>query len=141
MQSLVLVRGLPGSGKSTLAKKICRQCNGEHIEADMFFTDSNNENYQFNPSLLSQAHAWCQSQTLKALNKGKTVIVSNTFIQRWEITPYQKIAKQMNIDLKIYECYQQFDSIHDVPSSTIKQMKRRWSILSGELKQCLETPQ
>ncbi|MPW36574.1 ATP-binding protein [Vibrio sp. B1Z05] len=138
MQLLILVRGLPGSGKSTLAKKLCQQCAGVHLEADMFFTDSNDENYQFNANQLSEAHAWCQSQTVKALKKGKTVVISNTFVQKWEIVAYQKIAKQLSIGLKIYECYQQFDSIHHVPSSKIKQMSKRWFTLSGELKQCLE---
>ncbi|OBT12134.1 hypothetical protein A9264_03055 [Vibrio sp. UCD-FRSSP16_10] len=136
VQSLILIRGLPGSGKSTLAHKLCQQSDALHFEADMYFTDDNGR-YAFDPNQLKQAHQWCQNKTRAALEEGRTVVVSNTFVQAWEIKPYQFMADTLNVRIKIYECHQQFANIHHVPEHKIKQMRKRWHTLSGELKRYL----
>lgn len=125
MARLVLIRGLPGSGKSTLAKKWVNEEGYTHFEADMYFVDANGE-YLFEPQLLHEAHKWCQQQTKLALKRNQNVVVSNTFVQRWEITPYAKLAKQLKVELEVIECRGDFGSIHDVPEETIIKMKRRW---------------
>ena len=80
MKELILLRGLPGNGKSTFAKVI----GGTHYEADMYFMEDGI--YNFDPSGLKDAHAWCRNSTETAMRRGEDkVIVSNTFTQEWEM--------------------------------------------------------
>jgi predicted kinase len=131
MSNLILVRGLPGSGKSTLAK-LLQEGGGCITSADDYFTAPTGE-YNFNPSLLPQAHAQCQEETRKHLWEGD-VIVANTFSQRWEIQPYIQIASEANARLTVVDL---FDggladaelaqrNIHGVPVAGISAMRARW---------------
>lgn len=136
---LVLIRGLPGSGKTTLAKKIKQADGFVHLEADMYFTDENDEGYQFDASQLGAAHLWCQKQTQLNLKQGRSVVVSNTFTQVWEIKPYQRMAQQCSIELHIYECEGQFTNVHNVPLDKIEAMRKRWDVLPRDLKKRLKS--
>ena len=138
---LVLIRGLPGSGKSTFAKQLKQTHDLVHLEADMFFTDENDEGYQFDASKLGAAHLWCQKQTQKHLKQGRSVVVSNTFTQLWEIRPYQRMAKQCSAELIIYECEGQFENVHNVPLDKIEAMRKRWDVLPRDLKKRLKSTQ
>ena len=117
MVKLTLIRGLPGSGKSTLAKKQ----HGIHLEADMFFIK--NHVYCYNPALIVKAHRWCEKRTLKLLQRGQSVVVSNTFIQWWHIEPYIQMAKRQNVPLKLLEAKGSYQNVHDVPEDVIARMK------------------
>ncbi|MBD1556789.1 ATP-binding protein [Vibrio sp. S9_S30] len=121
MPRLILVRGLPGSGKSTYAKSLSIH----HVEADMYFVNQQGT-YQFNPDELQQAHRWCQEQTEHVLKEGRDVVVSNTFVERWEMNPYLNMASQLNANVEIVVCNGNFTSVHDVPSRTVKKMKFKW---------------
>ncbi|GAB7220051.1 ATP-binding protein [Vibrio comitans] len=136
---LVLIRGLPGSGKSTLAKELKQTHDLVHLEADMYFTDENDQGYQFDASKLGAAHLWCQKQTQMHLKQGHSVVVSNTFTQLWEIRPYQRLAKQCSVELAIYECEGQFVNIHHVPLDKIEAMGKRWEVLPRDLKKRLKS--
>ncbi|KGY12624.1 ATPase AAA [Vibrio tubiashii] len=118
---LTLIRGLPGSGKSTLAKTISAQ----HYEADMFFVDGSGE-YVYDAKKITDAHQWCRAKTELALAKGENVVVSNTFIQRWEIIPYLKLAKRFGATFEVIECHNSYGSVHGVSTQTIQLMKKRW---------------
>lgn len=118
---LTLIRGLPGSGKSTLARKL----DAIHLEADQFFIQENGV-YQFLPHKLKDAHKWCQSQCKYHLSKGNDVVVSNTFVRRWELEPYLKLAKQYNANLVIKTCTEKYLSIHDVSEDTVRKMSESW---------------
>ena len=139
MQTLILIRGLPGSGKSTLADTLLNEdnlarnseeCRSEevpilvHFEADMWFV--NDGVYRFHAHLLPCAHRWCQAKTKKALDDGKSVIVSNTFTTIAEIAPYKKMAEELGVKFQVIECHGDFGSIHNVPEETIARMKARW---------------
>lgn len=119
--TLTLLRGLPGSGKSTLAG----QMDAVHVEADMYFIDQAGV-YTFQPSLLKQAHQWCESQCESMLQQNKNVVVSNTFIKQWEMDAYRMLAKQYKANLVIKTCSGKYDNIHDVPTATINKMRKRW---------------
>jgi len=82
---LVLIRGLPGSGKSTMAL-VLAQVGYVHYEADMYFMQDGQ--YQYDSRQVRQAHQWCREQTLRALQAGKRVVVSNTFTRLQEMEPY-----------------------------------------------------
>lgn len=118
---LTLIRGLPGSGKSTLARKL----DAIHLEADQFFIQ-NNGVYLFKPLKLKAAHKWCENQCKYHLRQGNNVVVSNTFVKRWELEPYLKLAKQYNANLIIKTCTEKYASIHDVSDKTIQKMSESW---------------
>ena len=122
---LLLIRGLPGSGKTTLAKQLSKQLKAKHFEADMSFENENGE-YVFDGTKLAQAHEWCFQQTRKWLSKGKTVIVSNTFVRQWEMKRYVKYCEKKGIEVEVQVCRGEFSSVHDVPPATIENMRRQW---------------
>lgn len=122
---LFIVRGLPGSGKSTIAKKLLR--NGavaSHFETDMYFYQ--NGEYTFDRSKLREAHMWCQANVEKALKQGYNVVVSNTFIKKWEAEPYLEMCKSLNIDYVIIIATGRYDNIHGVPQEIIDRMRENW---------------
>ncbi|OEE30618.1 AAA family ATPase [Vibrio genomosp. F10] len=120
-QTFTLIRGLPGSGKSTLAQTM----NAAHFEADMYFITAQGE-YHYDAGLIQCAHEWCYKQTEQALFNGESVVVSNTFVRRWEILPYYHLARQFGLTLDVIECTGSYANIHDVDKKTITKMKKRW---------------
>jgi len=121
---LYIIRGLPGSGKSTLASKMAENLGCNYWEADMYFI--HNGEYVFIPSRIKNAHAWCRERVLNDISNGKTVIVSNTFTQSWEMEDYIKAAIAANFHVVIVECTDNFGSIHGVPEDKIEQMRKRF---------------
>jgi len=138
MSNLILIRGLPGSGKSTLARELVGE-GGRVVSADDYFTSTTGE-YNFNPSLLPQAHAQCQEETKRYLWDGDDgrlvtpVVVANTFSQRWEIEPYIQIASGAHARLTVVDLFDGGLSdeelaqrnIHGVPVAGISAMRARW---------------
>ena len=124
--NLVLVRGLPGSGKSTLAKAMSQAEGWHHIEADMFFVDQKG-NYVFDKSKIRYAHEWCQMRCRILLEHGQTnIVVSNTFCEEWEVTPYRQIALRHRACLSIITLAGDYGNIHNVPDESIERMKARF---------------
>lgn len=121
---LYIIRGLPGSGKTTLAKIMQQQLNAAHFEADMFF-EVNGE-YKFDKTKIKQAHNWCYNSVIDNLLTGKTVIVSNTFTRYWEMQKYIDYCTQHNVAYHVIICSGNYKSIHNVPNSTIEDMKKRF---------------
>lgn len=81
---LILIRGLPGSGKTTLAEQIMKEWKeirdgrGRQVKSckliaadDFFMVDGE---YKFDPSKLSEAHAWCQRETRESLTSRTELI-------------------------------------------------------------------
>ena len=124
-KTLYIIRGLPGSGKSTLANIMSIGLDIEYYEADMYFIDELG-NYNFDPKNIGNAHIWCQNQVKTQLEAGKSVIVSNTFVKRWEMKPYLDMADEFNTSVNIIECKSQFGSIHGVPEETVERMAKNW---------------
>ena len=122
MSRLILIRGLPGSGKSTIAKNIAAVCGYVHVEADMFWIDGYG-NYNFDISRLRDAHEWCRDYTYQLINRdGQDVVVSNTFTQKWEMSPYFQISDRA----AVLTCRGNFGSIHNVPQDVVEKMRARW---------------
>ncbi|MCU8259310.1 ATP-binding protein [Vibrio vulnificus] len=122
---LTLIRGLPGSGKSTLAQQLAKQTHAVHLEADMYFVDQQGR-YQFDPTRLEHAHRWCLNKVCQYLKQGRAVIVSNTFVQHWEMKPYLRFAERHGLCVETLVCTGEYGSIHDVPAQTIEKMRQRW---------------
>ena len=131
---LTLIRGLPGSGKSTLAKKLVADTldpsndvkkKTVHLEADMYFINEVGE-YHFQPELIKQAHKWCEQSCEKYLQQKQNVVVSNTFVQHWEMKAYRQLAKKFGAVVEVKVCTGKYTNIHGVPTATIKKMKQLW---------------
>lgn len=121
MLTLTLIRGLPGSGKSTLAKTLP----AVHLEADMYFVNEQGE-YQYRAEEIGDAHQWCQQQTDYWLQKGKSVVVSNTFVKQWEMSVYKKLARKHKAKLNIIVCRERYGNIHGVDDEVIERMRKDW---------------
>ncbi len=135
MKILYIVRGLSGSGKSSIARELVNNVWDEKSEsfvkdfysADDYFTDPQ-DNYNFDPSKLSDAHAECFSNVELAMQKNcvRKIAVANTFSQKWEAEPYFKLAKKYGYSPFVIECQNTFKNVHGVPQETINAMKNRW---------------
>ena len=116
---LTLVRGLPGAGKSTFA-------GSEAIEADWWFCQGVSSyklgEYEFDPSELKNAHAWCQQRTREQLESGLDASVANTSTQ------------ELGAELVVHDVYdgEQTDevlaerNVHGVPLEAIQRMRARY---------------
>lgn len=127
MKVLTLIRGLPGSGKSTLAKAIANSAEGyaARFEADMYFMEGGE--YKFDARKLGAAHAWCQENVAVAMSNGTpTIIVSNTFTRKSEMTPYVTMAINHGYKINVIVCMGSFGSVHNVPEETMQKMKERF---------------
>lgn len=131
---LFLVRGLPGSGKTSLATHIWN----EYVvcEADKFFYDKEG-NYNFDPSKIKDAHAWCKNKVEimmadHQLNEQyyPEIAVSNTFTQEWEMEDYFKLAEKYNYKVVslIVENRHGSKNVHGVPDDKLEIMKNRFEI-------------
>jgi predicted kinase len=120
-QELVLIRGLPGSGKSTLAKAMKDHV---HLEADMYFMVDGE--YRFDHGNIKRAHEWCQSECFNHLKAGRSVVVSNTFTQKWELRAYLDMAKRLGVPVKVVVADGQYKNVHGVPDDVIEKMRQRW---------------
>ena len=128
---LILIRGVSGSGKTTYAKKLIKQDPSlSHYEADMYFYQ--NGKYNFNPQKLKAAHDWCKAQTEIDLMSGKSVIVSNTFTQKWEIEPYIELGKKYGAQILIKKATGNYKNVHGVPDEALERMRSRWQDVENE---------
>lgn len=137
---VIIMRGLPGSGKSTLARKIEERAHKAGKSATIFSTDDyfmgRDGEYNFDPFLLSKAHAHTQDLAEKAMELGtEVVIIDNTNTQAWEMTPYVKAAVANGYSVEfvtpdtewafnVQECTNR--TTHDVPFESIRRMKGRF---------------
>lgn len=131
---LFLVRGLPGSGKSTFATHIWNEY--AVCEADKFFYDKEG-NYNFDPTKLKDAHAWCRQEVETRMIDHQNneqyypeIAVSNTFTQEWEMEEYFKLAEKYNYKVVslIVENRHGGKNVHGVPDDKLEIMKNRFQI-------------
>ena len=131
---LFLVRGLPGSGKTSFATAIWNEY--AVCEADKFFYDKEN-NYNFDPSKLKEAHSWCLSEVESKMIEHENnkqyypeIAVSNTFTQEWEMENYFKLAEKYGYKVVslIIENRHGSQNVHGVPEDKLQIMKDRFQI-------------
>lgn len=143
MNTLFLIRGLPGAGKSFLANLLSENGKYPVHSADAFFEDDEG-NYNWDPRLIKDAHAWCLDCVRVEMNLSaihdrnhpdipsnlNKIFVANTFTQEWEMEPYFQLAEKYgyNIVTMIVENRHGGKNVHDVPDEPIKKMRDRFSI-------------
>jgi predicted kinase len=131
---LFLVRGLPGSGKSTFATHIWNEY--AVCEADKFFYDKEG-NYNFDPSKIKDAHAWCKNEVETRMIDHQNneqyypeIAVSNTFTQEWEMKDYFDLADKYGYKVVslIVENRHGGKNVHGVPEDKLEIMKNRFEV-------------
>jgi adenylate kinase family enzyme len=131
---LFLVRGLPGSGKTSFASAIWNDY--AVCEADKFFYNKEG-NYNFDPSKLKEAHAWCKNEVETRMIDHQNneqyypeIAVSNTFTQEWEMEDYFKLAVKYGYKVVslIIENRHGGQNVHGVPEDKLQIMKNRFEI-------------
>lgn len=139
MKKFIFVTGLPGSGKTFHAKKLAEGKKGLAVSADEFFEHVNEEGvkkYEFDSTKLGQAHAWCLSVAMEALEDGyDPVVVHNTGSQEWEYSNYLTLARIMGYEALVHEmdvrtteqaraCFKR--NTHGVSAEVFGKMLLRW---------------
>lgn len=130
-KQVIILSGISGSGKSTLAIELSVELglsNTLVVSADNFFRTS--KGYKFDPSRLSEAHQDCFRRYLTALgwtggrsiptDRYATVIVDNTNLNAYEISPYALAAEASGYKVSIIRVHCDPDeaferNIHGVP--------------------------
>jgi len=145
MGKLIILRGPSGSGKTTIANHLQDIHDAPYHEADAFFQRSwfigNQENeYLFDATKLSSAHAWCRRGVEKHLFEGvPVVIVSNTSMTTREMEPYFKFATEYGYDIEVIRTPGPWEAevlhtrnTHSVPLATIQKQIRKYKPYEGE---------
>lgn len=94
--------------------------NWVHFESDMFFIDPLSGEYKFEGEKIMQAHRWCEMFTDKAMQQGKNVIVSNTFVKKKEMQVYLEMAEKYGYTVQEIICRGKFKNIHGVPEEKVE---------------------
>jgi tRNA uridine 5-carbamoylmethylation protein Kti12 len=121
MKQAITMRAVPGSGKSTFAKQLMEKAksagqSAELCSADEYFYKLGNGSYAFDPSKISEAHKYCFKKFIQAVNNGvNLIIVDNTNLSAWEISPYKAYAEAHDYDF----------SINEVASDPLESLKRQ----------------
>jgi predicted kinase len=136
MPTMHIVRGVPGSGKTTFAKKLWSWNVGDYFwEADMFMVDVDG-NYVFDGSRLKECHANCFAAVSRDVSERRDVIVSNTFIRKWEMENYLELAKANGYRVMVWRMMNRFDNVHGVPVDRVETMLTNMEDVEGEYKVC-----
>jgi len=90
----------PGAGKSYHAKLIAKEVGAEIVSADDFFIE--NGIYKFDLAKIGDAHKQCFRKACDAvIHFGKSIVVDNTNLSAWEISPYVALAGAWGFDHEI----------------------------------------
>jgi predicted kinase len=130
-QTLFVMQGPPGSGKSHVAS--CLQAgryNTVIYSTDDFFWEGGR--YDFRPQLLPEFHGKNLERTKLALDEGKSVVVDNTNIQRWQCREYVRYAVSKGIPVVFVRVNGRFQNTHGVPDDRVEAMRNGMEDLTVE---------
>lgn len=128
MKRLFIMRGTSGAGKSTWVRNVVEteKTPVEVCSADDYFLQDGK--YTFDLTKIGEAHKACFSKFLMAVSSDKPiVIVDNTGIKVWEISPYVLAGETFGYDVKIVEVKAPLNlccerNVHGVPAYEIGRM-------------------
>ncbi len=129
---VIAMQGLPGSGKTTLAKIIAAQPYVVVCSADDYFVNKATGAYKWEPTQLREAHAYCFTRFVKAMESGFSVVIDNTNLLPKDYEDYSRYAKNNGYQFHVLRmCTTLNDAelsirnVHGVPQETIKRMRER----------------
>jgi tRNA uridine 5-carbamoylmethylation protein Kti12 len=133
MKQVIAMRAIPGSGKSTFAKQLVSKArnSGEVAvicSSDDYFYQLGEGQYAFDPSKIADAHKYCFKKFMNAVNKrADLIIVDNTNLSAWEISPYKMYAEAHDYGFSINEVKSDVGEAfkrqqHGVPEEAHKRM-------------------
>ncbi len=130
-QVLYVMQGPSGSGKSTLAKQI------QHATINTVICSTDDYHYEdgvynFKVDKLAEFHQANIDRSKKALDEGKSVIVDNTNIKRWNCFAYVEYAVKSNIPVVFIRVTGNFKNVHGVPDKTVQIMLASMETLTVE---------
>lgn len=125
---LICLRGLPGSGKSTFTRKHFQCC---ILENDMFQVSDGQYNWSADGT--KRAISLCRKLAEEILQNGSDVVICNTFVKKHFIEGYKQLADKYHADLEVIRMTGNFHSIHNVPKTTIDNMKNSFEDWPGEI--------
>lgn len=128
-----IMRGIPGSGKSTWVGNIVRFYEDRHKSVLVCSADHYhivNGEYRFDPKNVTKAHNSCLKTFLYEGRLKDVVIVDNTNISAWEISPYYRLAEMFEYKVTIVQVVCPFEvaikrQTHRVPDEKIFAMYTR----------------
>jgi predicted kinase len=140
MAKATIMIGLPGSGKSSFLSThwLTKEPRTIVCSADTFFEKDGQ--YNFDPKLLSQAHAACLKKFIAACQAGQEdVAVDNTNLSLSEIAPYIAVATAYGLDIQVIRVETPVSvamarNVHGVPPGAYVHMEKK------ELKMLEEWP-
>lgn len=95
-----------------------------HFEAGMFFEVDGK--YVYDASRIREAHDWCKRMTRDALQRGESVVVSNTFTRLAEMASYHEMGAS---NVRVIEATGHWENRHGVPIEMVQRMVARWEQL------------
>jgi len=124
---LFILRGIPGIGKTTYASDLEDVV---VISTDDYFTDEKTGKMNFNPTKLDEAHTQCFRSTMLHLQFGDDVVIDNTNVRCWEMSPYILLGRAFEAEISIIRFVGDPEvaarrNTSGVPRGTILRMDRR----------------
>jgi len=128
--TLYVMQGVPGSGKSYVAEGLSNGLDADVCSTDDYFYAG--KNYIFRPEKLAEYHGMNLKRACGLLDEGRTVILDNTNIQRWQSREYVKFAVDRNIPVVFIRVTGNFNTVHGVPAHKIEEMRQQMEVLTVE---------
>lgn len=136
MNIMVIMQGASGSGKSTLANDhlapLLRVLGHDVVICSTDDFHKVDGVYKFQPEKLGLFHSLNQKKARTSLQEGKSVIIDNTNLAKWETAPYVKMAVEMGIPVSFHRANGNFNNLHGVPAEKVVQMRARMEELTIE---------
>lgn len=130
MQVLYVMQGPSGGGKSTVARQLQQSTNAEICSTDNFHMVDGK--YVFQAIKLADFHKQNLEQAKKLMDEGKTVIVDNTNIRRYEPKGYVQHAVSLGIPVIFIRVDGNFQNTHGVPQDKVDLMRKNMETLTVE---------
>lgn len=129
-KTLYILRGVSGSGKTTLAKTLETSLgySSTAISADDYWYERGDGKYDFDPTLLGEAHKYCRKRVrLCMLYSMNNIILHNTTTTEREIEPYLELAEEYDYKVVslIVENRHGNGSVHNVPKGVVEGQEKR----------------
>lgn len=116
----IILRGWQGSGKSTFARDLFK--NGfSWCSADFYFELE--QDYDFDFTKLKDAHNFCKDIFCDFLRNNDNIVVDNTNAEIFEYKFYVDKAKEAGYDVRVVNCFGNFENVHAVPSENVEKKK------------------